>query len=340
MAATREKRHNAGSKMAKLLNEEEEDDFYKNTYGGFTEDDNDDEYQSENSESDMVDSDFSIEENDEVKSDVDDEDGPKRRKKLVTKAYREPVKKKPKPEEKKKSPKHEKTKAQPSSVQIYHSPEKKSVRKSTLDKSKAVANRQQQREARAKMLKDFANRKNIAEVRRLTQEELLAEAKITEELNLKSLANYEKLELEKKKSRIQKQVYKGPLLRYHSLTMPLIEELPGELEINVDGDSNESNKRSDDRVSPTGERCSRTFITFTDERIFRDCFPQKKLKPTVKQYCPVTRQPAKYFDPITQTPYATIKAFKYIRKAYAQQLSESENKKTKQSAPTELSVTS
>ena len=37
MAAARERRGNAGSKMAKLLNEEEEDDFYKTTYGGFEE---------------------------------------------------------------------------------------------------------------------------------------------------------------------------------------------------------------------------------------------------------------------------------------------------------------
>ena len=33
----REKRKNAGSKMAKLITEEEEDDFYKTAYGGFQE---------------------------------------------------------------------------------------------------------------------------------------------------------------------------------------------------------------------------------------------------------------------------------------------------------------
>lgn len=45
MAASREKRNNAGSKLAKLLNEEEEDEFYKTTYGGFDEIENDDDYQ-------------------------------------------------------------------------------------------------------------------------------------------------------------------------------------------------------------------------------------------------------------------------------------------------------
>ena len=37
LATSRERRANAGSKMARLLDEEEEDDFYKTTYGGFTE---------------------------------------------------------------------------------------------------------------------------------------------------------------------------------------------------------------------------------------------------------------------------------------------------------------
>ena len=37
MAATRDRRVNAGNKMSRLLEEEDEDDFYKTTYGGFEE---------------------------------------------------------------------------------------------------------------------------------------------------------------------------------------------------------------------------------------------------------------------------------------------------------------
>lgn len=37
MAASRERRANAGSKMARLIDEEEEDEFYSTTYGGFDE---------------------------------------------------------------------------------------------------------------------------------------------------------------------------------------------------------------------------------------------------------------------------------------------------------------
>lgn len=44
MAAARERRGNAGSKMATLLDEEEEDDFYKTSYGGFEETENDRDY--------------------------------------------------------------------------------------------------------------------------------------------------------------------------------------------------------------------------------------------------------------------------------------------------------
>ena len=43
------------------------------------------------------------------------------------------------------------------------------------------------------------------------------------------------MELEKKKSRVQKTVYKGPIIRYHSVTMPLIEDLP-DTDVNVDED--------------------------------------------------------------------------------------------------------
>ena len=45
LSLTRSRRANAGSKIAKLLNEEEEDDFYKNTYGGFNEEQEDLDYQ-------------------------------------------------------------------------------------------------------------------------------------------------------------------------------------------------------------------------------------------------------------------------------------------------------
>lgn len=44
MASKREKRSNAGNRMARLLNEEEVDEFYQETYGGFTETNDDRDY--------------------------------------------------------------------------------------------------------------------------------------------------------------------------------------------------------------------------------------------------------------------------------------------------------
>ena len=52
-------------------------------------------------------------------------------------------------------------------------------------------------------------------------------------------------------------------------------------------------------------------------------FRQKYLRASTKEpnhprtrYCPVTGQPAKYRDPATGTPYATIEAFEQIREKY------------------------
>lgn len=67
------------------------------------------------------------------------------------------------------------------------SAEKKALRKSTAEKSRSTEDCIREREAKAELLRQIAEKKKVAEVRRLTQEELLAEAKITEEINMRSL---------------------------------------------------------------------------------------------------------------------------------------------------------
>ena len=57
-------------------------------------------------------------------------------------------------------------------------------------KSVMAIKRELDRTTRAKLLKDMAFKKNVSNVRRLTQAELLADAKITEEINLKALGGY------------------------------------------------------------------------------------------------------------------------------------------------------
>ena len=73
---------------------QEEDDFYKTTYGGFDDegDDGDFNYNSPQEDDDVVDSDFSIDENEEVKSDPEEDESarkkPKRGDGVQTKAYK------------------------------------------------------------------------------------------------------------------------------------------------------------------------------------------------------------------------------------------------------------
>ena len=65
---------------------------------------------------------------------------------------------------------------------------KKSLRTSTTAKSQDTEKKRKEREEmKEQMLKEYARKRNVAAVRRLTQEELLEEAKITEEINMRSL---------------------------------------------------------------------------------------------------------------------------------------------------------
>ena len=64
-------------------------------------------------------------------------------------------------------------------------------------------------------------------------------------------------------------------------------------------------------------KCSRTFISFSDDETFERFFPKAKApRLPVLEICPVTHKPAVYRDPITDIPYSNIRAFKIIREAY------------------------
>jgi hypothetical protein len=62
----------------------------------------------------------------------------------------------------------------------------KQLRTSTLERSKQAIHKHELN-AQEKVMKGIAAKRNVSNVRRLTQEELLAEAKITEQQNLRSL---------------------------------------------------------------------------------------------------------------------------------------------------------
>ncbi|XP_011868535.1 PREDICTED: vacuolar protein sorting-associated protein 72 homolog [Vollenhovia emeryi] len=352
MAATREKRSNAGNKMARLLNEEEEDDFYKTTYGGFDEVEQDHDYMEEDEAEDEVDSDFSIDENDEPVSDTEQE-GPKKKRRLVTKAYKEP---KPATLHAQSTPREKRIKQSKQEKTLIDSIERKSIRRSTAAKSAATQKRLRER--------NEDQRRKIKVVKydiwKPTQEELLEEALQTEELNTKSLEKYQKLENEKKTTRTVRKTHVGPIIRYQSLSMPVMvletsvdederinvecddekkgsSNNPGspkegsETESKTDGkdDGGESantalsapTKRKDIHAEETGTFYERTFVTFENEQSYLDVFKKStSQRPPLKPLCAITRLPAKYLDPMTQLPYKNVQTFRLLREAYYQQL--------------------
>ncbi|XP_072754563.1 vacuolar protein sorting-associated protein 72 homolog [Anoplolepis gracilipes] len=356
MAATRERRTNAGNKMARLLNEEEEDDFYKTTYGGFDEVEQDNDYMEEDEAEDEVDSDFSIDENDEPVSDTEQE-GPKKKRRLVTKAYKEP---KPTTLHTQSTPR-EKRIRQSKQDKTLDSIERKSIRRSTAAKSAATQKRLRER--------NQDQRRKIKVIRhntwKPTQEELLEEALQTEEINMKSLEKYQKLESEKKTTRSVRKPHVGTMIRYQSLSMPVMVlsetcvnedekinvECDDEKNVNTvsntgsdnslkegsgteskaDGRDNKeesvniapptSTKEKDIHAEETGTFYERTFITFENEQSFLDVFKKPtQQRPPLKSLCAITRLPAKYLDPMTQLPYKNVQTFRLLREAYYQQL--------------------
>uniref|UniRef100_A0A8C6SBG6 Vacuolar protein sorting-associated protein 72 homolog n=1 Tax=Neogobius melanostomus TaxID=47308 RepID=A0A8C6SBG6_9GOBI len=332
LADTREPRKTAGNRMSKLLDAEEEDEFYKTTYGGFNDESGDDEYHGDHSDTeDEVDSDFDIDEGDEPDSDQE-EDAPKRKSRVVTKAYKEPIKvAKPKPkkpvEEQKKT---ERTKVETKRrvTQEFHDYgdskskiTRKSVRKSTSEHTRKTNLRLQERQYAPR------RRRGAHRDKPLTQEELLAEAKITAELNIRSLENYERLEADKKKQVHKKRRFDGPTIRYHSVLMPIVSSsLLKEENVDVEGldqdvpQSTTANPGTpSQQQQPTGGLCSRTYITFSDDDAFEESFPnraQPAPQLPVQEVCPVTHKTALYRDPVTDIPYANARAFKIIREAY------------------------
>uniref|UniRef100_A0A6I8PR12 Vacuolar protein sorting-associated protein 72 homolog n=1 Tax=Ornithorhynchus anatinus TaxID=9258 RepID=A0A6I8PR12_ORNAN len=231
LAGGRAPRKTAGNRLSGLLEAEEEDEFYQTTYGGFTEESGDDEYQGDQSDTeDEVDSDFDIDEGDEPASDGE-VDEPKRKRRVVLKAYKEPLKslrprKASAPPGGSQKAREEKGRLPPKLLDDG-SDGRKSMRQSTAEHTRQTFLRVQERQGQSR------RRKGPHCERPLTQEELLREAKDTEELNLRSLETYERLEADKKKQVHKKRRCPGPVISFHSLTVPLLAD-PGAREENVD----------------------------------------------------------------------------------------------------------
>ena len=173
--------------------------------------------------------------------------------------------------------------------------------------------------------------KQVKVERKMTQEEILEEAKLTEKMNLESLKKYQEMELEAKRRAHGRGVrtVSGPAIRYHSVVMPLIEEIKSDevkkediesVKKEIEGDEQEENKPpSSEPVKVEGKQ-ARTFLSFSNQETLENSFPRQGFRVPPSKVCPVTRLPAKYTDPVTELPYANLQAFKIIREAYYQQL--------------------
>lgn len=360
MAATRERRANAGNRISSLLNEEEEEEIYKTLYGGFQETENDNDYiqqAKQDDDDDSVDSDFSIDENDELISDT--EEVPERRAKKSTVVYKD-LKARGRPPSKAKQQQQQaataaaaKSAKKPAVTKRLKSKRmhrshasytvldsgKISLRHSTALKSAATQHRVKERkEAMRKRVKNY----RIIDVMP-TQKELLAEAETTAKENLASLERFKKMEIEKKKVRPTKRVNPGPIIRYHSLSMPTpdatkslsalrkrnsssITNVNGEVSIDMDIEPS-SNKAdmtktsNSDSSTTSNKRFERTFITFENDlndEYFKKVFNKPTGKRKIDLICPLTKLPAKYIDPLTKLPYRNVQALKIIREAYYQ----------------------
>ncbi|NXT29727.1 VPS72 protein, partial [Syrrhaptes paradoxus] len=234
LAEGRAPRRTAGNRLSGLLEAEEEDEFYQTTYGGFTE--------------------------------VRDRAGggtlqlghrrvsaalgrtaprvaPVLPKPRLEGVFLRPHVLCPVPQEPLKSLRPKKTdvpsgssqkprevKSVPLELQDDAGDSRKHMRQSTTEHTRQTFLRIQERQVQSKRKKGGPNYD-----RPLTQEELLEEAKITEEINLRSLENYERLEADKKKQVQKKRKCVGPVIRYWSVTMPLVPEPGKEENVDVEG---------------------------------------------------------------------------------------------------------
>ena len=314
MAASRAPRCNAGNRMSRVLEGElDEDDFYTTTYGGFNEEDEDGDFEHEMEDSaDEVDSDFDRSEDDEIKSEEEDVDKPKPRKKgIITKAYKEPATRKQTkaasgtsiPNSSTQSSADSKSKKR-NLESSFDGPMRKSSRKSTATNSLMTIMRQKEREESDKKKKEVG-KKPVTGVRRLTQEELLKLAEKTEKKNLKSLEKYQRLEANRKKVTVKRKTFDGPTVTFLSTVVPVEDSTP---------DKNTASPDEPNTYDPN--KMSRNFVVFSDDATFDKTFYHKRKRTPSKLYCPVTRKPARYIDPLTKIPYYDMTAYKIIRQLY------------------------
>ncbi|OAF65703.1 Vacuolar protein sorting-associated protein 72 [Intoshia linei] len=266
-----------GSRMRTLYTTNENDVFYDTIYGGLEEKANDDDFQPDTDSTNGSDSTDTDFSDTETDSAKEEIDITKKSKKNV---YMDPRLKKSGMTNIGK-PVEKKEKKKFIQFPLYY--ERKSFRSSTNEKREHTEEAVKIREEKMKLKPIFKK----SEFKVYTQEEMLTEAKITEKINLESLDRHNKWEIERKRKN-KKSTY------------------------NID-----TNKiMTISRLNGDGTDYKNT-IHFTCPDDLQKYFSVEKFntEPSKQKFCKITDKPAKYIDPVTDTPYHSVDVFKAIRKS-------------------------
>ncbi|ODN03436.1 Vacuolar protein sorting-associated protein 72, partial [Orchesella cincta] len=188
------------------------------------------------------------------------------------------------------------------------------VRSSTKLKSQETESRLKERKkVEARRREKFKCRKEeMAKAPPLTQEELLLEAEETAKINIESLEKFQRMELEKKKQRSEKNKT-VPTIRYHSYA------IHNSL-LNPDiGESSKSQQNDDDDPIIRFGKYERTVLSFSRESDYKAAFGKfrkNNKEPPKPRRCVVSGIKTPYFDPLLQHAYYNRDIFKVLRAAY------------------------
>lgn len=199
------------------------------------------------------------------------------------------------------------------------------------------------------MFQASQHKRNRPVVNKLTQEELLAEAKITEEKNKNSLLEWQQKEAERKENskKKDKEGISGPFVRYYSFADGCSQDRPKLRKLVLLREDQEGNTESESITDKEimdwqmrkdlddSDLMGRNLITFVES----DTDPNEEIhlnksgedldrvdlidqlsgwlekcpKPNKPIVCPITGELAKYRDPHTNVPYANLQAYKTLK---------------------------
>ena len=289
-------RASKGNRMSRLIADEVDDedkedaadkDFYQQ--GFWADEEEDDDFNGDADDEDGRDS-FDSDFGDSTESDDDDDDDDEKKAKRAPAPKKKSVYKDPKLARKKEEaggastkPMSKKRARSPATGEIVvEARSRGSLRASTQGASAEAEENRKRLEAAAAARREkleAMGAKRGVELRRLTQAEILAEAAQTEIINRASLERMLRQEEDKRRVISRERNVDGPRIKFHS-------------------------KRQGETVTNT--------LTFTDMPIPPVINAAAAPYPP-PQRCAVSQAPAKYLDPLTGQPYATLDAFKMLR---------------------------